>query len=251
MTPAAHPSPGCGPAPASGTDRAHPVVLFPNWSPERRSEHVVGPKSQVPIGSQRMIWETAPKPSQFPRQIPEAHMSPLPSLPSARSIRVTKRSLSGDLARARTAGCCVEGDRAHRTKPAEGCWGSAGFARARARWHSNVAPEYVNVFCKSGCKSAQTLPHESSPSVAGDNSVECTLDEDIHIANNKPHHSFIRTNSSSSLRATISLSLSLSLCVTLCVRANAQTPAIAPSHYGRYIPLPGDCDGTGVVGPEP
>jgi hypothetical protein len=128
--------------------------------------------------------------------------------------------------------------------------------RARVRdgirtWRLSMS--MTNVFCKSGCKSSQTLPRESSPSVAGDNSVECTLDEDIHIANNKPHHSFIRTNSSSSLRATISLSLSLSLslCVTLCVRANAQTPAIAPSHYGRYIPLPGDCDGTGVVGPEP
>jgi hypothetical protein len=28
------------------------VVLFPNWSPERRCEHVVGPESRVPIGSQ-------------------------------------------------------------------------------------------------------------------------------------------------------------------------------------------------------
>jgi hypothetical protein len=28
------------------------VVLFPNWSPEWRCEHVVGPESRVPIGSQ-------------------------------------------------------------------------------------------------------------------------------------------------------------------------------------------------------
>ena len=62
------------------------VVLFPNWSPERRSGHVVGPKSQAPVGSQGMIRETAPKPSQFPRQIHEAH-TPIfdfliPNLPS-------------------------------------------------------------------------------------------------------------------------------------------------------------------------
>eukprot|EP01046_Picozoa_sp_COSAG06_P033869 COSAG06_NODE_3496_length_5263_cov_26.291772_1_plen_32_part_10 len=32
------------------------MVLFPNWSPERRCEHVVGPDSRVPIGSQGMVW---------------------------------------------------------------------------------------------------------------------------------------------------------------------------------------------------
>ena len=58
------------------------VVLFPNWSPERRCEHVVGPDSRVPIGSQGMVWETAPEPSQFPRQIPEARNKFLPTLPS-------------------------------------------------------------------------------------------------------------------------------------------------------------------------
>ena len=68
----------------------------------------------------------------------------------------------------------------------------------------------TNVFCKSGCKSAQTLPHERSPSVAGDNSVEWILDEDIHTANNKPHHSFIRTLLAVALCAP---HLSLSLCI--------------------------------------
>ena len=56
--------------------------MFPNWSPERRCEHVVGPDSRVPIGSQGMVWETAPKPSQFPRRIPEEQNKFLPTLPS-------------------------------------------------------------------------------------------------------------------------------------------------------------------------
>jgi hypothetical protein len=63
-------------------ERLGPVVLFPNWSPRRRCEHVVGPDSRVPIGSQGMVWETAPKPSQFPRRIPEEQNKFLPTLPS-------------------------------------------------------------------------------------------------------------------------------------------------------------------------
>jgi hypothetical protein len=130
--------------------------------------------------------------------------------------------------------------------------GVARDLRARVRdgirtWRLSMS--MTNVFCKSGCKSSQTLPRESSPSVAGGSSVEYTLDENIHTANNELlHHSFVHTLLAVALCAP---HLSLSLSLSLSLYTNAQTPAIAPSHYGRYIPLPGNCDGTGVVGPEP